>query len=376
MNNDHDNDVDALREDIEVTRQRISGEIEAIGEKLTPAHAKDVARDKVADARDRAFGRVVDARDRAVGRVVHARDRAMERVGTSARSAADAARHAGERMPTIVRENPIPAAMLAVGATWLTIDVINRLRHRRSMRSGRVEHIGLGYGEGLEGYGGGYGTDIGTGERYEHTEGFGGTEGYGTEGYGTEGYGTEGYTGSASYGYGNENVEGGMRYEEEGFGAIDRTGEQPIRRKGEQLKERAGAARERIGEAAHSARERLRGTSHHLKERAGSYAQKGREYADKGRHGAIEVRDRSMDAYQHNPLIFGAVCVLTGVGLGMLLPHTRREDRALGERRQHFVRRARHVAEDAKEAAVHSAREGFQAAKETAREDFEQIKPQ
>jgi ElaB/YqjD/DUF883 family membrane-anchored ribosome-binding protein len=274
MNNQHDNqdhenhDVEALRDDIEVTRQRISGEIEAIGGKLTTGHAKDVAR-----------SRVYEARDRARHRVVQARERAMERMGTTVRSAGDAARHAGEHVPEVVRDNPIPTAMVAIGATWLTIDIIRRGRHRQEMR-------GRGEPE----------LDLRTGP--------------------PEAYGSEVYPGE---------------YETTGS------------------------------------------TSHQLRDRAGSYAQRGREYAERGRHGAIEARERSMDAFENNPLVFGAVCVLTGVGLGMLLPRTQREDRMLGRPRERVIDRARHVAEDAKDAAMHSAWEGIHAAPETAREDFEQV---
>lgn len=319
MNNEHEHeqDVDALRDNIEETRARISGEIEAISDKLTPRHAKDVARSKLMDSGERAKHRMLDARDRA-----------MTRVRTSAHSTADAARHAGQQLPVIVRENPIPVALVAVGATWLTIGAINRVRHRREMRSEQLVlplegDVPEAYGVGGEPYGVG-------GDRYGATEPYGGP-------------------GASTY-----PLEAGVASEEEGH-----RGER-IEHAKRRLDEAKGAARERIGMARTRAREK----AHDVREKAGAYA-------EKGRHGAIQARDRSMDAFERNPLVFGGVCLLTGVGLGMLLPHTRREDRTLGPRRERVMDRAKLAAHDAKDAAVHSAKEGLRAAKETAREDLE-----
>ncbi len=70
--------------------------------------------------------------------------------------------------------------------------------------------------------------------------------------------------------------------------------------------------------------------------------------------------------------MFGGVCLLAGIGLGLFLPHTHREDRALGASRQRVIERARHLADDAKNVAVDSAKEGFRAARETARREAEE----
>jgi hypothetical protein len=56
------------------------------------------------------------------------------------------------------------------------------------------------------------------------------------------------------------------------------------------------------------------------------------------------------------------------VGIGLMLPHTRREDRMLGRSRERVITRARRIADEAKEVAVDSVREGFREGAHTARE--------
>lgn len=280
MSNGNDRkDVDELRVDIEHTRQRISGEIEAIGEKLTPDHAKAVARDKVIDVRDRA----------------------IESVRTGARNAVDAAEHATERLPRFVRENPVPVAMVIVGGSWLAFSALRRRRERvvePQLTLPLAEPVGEGVGV------------MGT----EHHE-----------------------------------AAGRVR---DRIGSMKST-----------ARERLGFARERAGAIKDQARERLSGTAHAARERA-------TDYAERGKHGAIRARDRSVDAFDQNPLAIGAVAMLAGLGAGLLLPHTRREDRLLGRPRERFVGRARHIVEEAKEAAIESAKEGLRAAKETAESEM------
>lgn len=284
MNDGRKKDVDALRGDIEQTRQRISGEIEAIGERLTPGHAREVARDKVVEARDRAVDTVRSG-------VIDAKNRAMANVRGAARRASDV----GSQVPDVLRENPIPTAMVVVGSGWLVWQVVRRARQPALEIEVRREPS----------------------------------------------FGEELYGGSIS----ESEISGG---------------------------EMSVSARERARSVADEARHKLdeaRGAVKHradvMRERAGEIAHRGRERADQALH-------RSRNIYEENPIAFGAVCLFAGIGLGMLLPHTRREDRMLGERRQRLFERAKHVAEEAKEVAIHSAREGIEAARETAKRDAEE----
>lgn len=279
-------DTGALRGNIEDTRQRISGEIEAIGERLTPGHARDVAKE----------------------RMIGAKDRAIAGARTSARNAAHVARNAPSELPRVMRENPIPSAMVLVGSGWLVWTAARKVRASRQ----RALPAGVEY--------------------------------QAAPGYLEPGYvGEPGYIGEPGY---DETV----------------APEVPS----VTARERVGAAtsrtRERLGSAASGARERIAGSASAIKGRAGHLAEKGKQRA-------ANARGRSEDAFGGNPLAFGALALFTGVGIGMMLPHTRREDRVLGAPRERVLGRAKHAAHEAKDVAMHSAKEGMRAARETAKED-------
>lgn len=280
MSETTERDIDALRDNIEETRGRISGEIEAIGDRLTPEHAREVAR-----------GKMIDVKDRAVSRVK----------GT-ARSAYDKAAVQTERLPRVVRENPVPFGMLAVGTVGGAILAVSEIRKRR-MREGTQLELEL-----------------------ESTE-------------------TTLYEEPVS----TETVVGGETYSTK-----------------PSLRERA---RSRFGSVADTAKSRLGDGMSSVKGRVSSAKERAGHYATRGREGASHLADRSRGAYGNNPLMFGGACVLAGIGLGLLLPHTQREDRVLGGRRERVVTRAKHIASDAKDVAIDSAKEGFRTARETAKQE-------
>ena len=80
-------DPAAIRADINQTRQRISHDLDELGEKLNPQNVKAQIKDGVREA--------------TIGRVE------------------DMARQAGDGLMETVRNNPIPAAMAGVGLAWL-----------------------------------------------------------------------------------------------------------------------------------------------------------------------------------------------------------------------------------------------------------------
>ncbi|GAB5544094.1 MAG: hypothetical protein SangKO_038540 [Sandaracinaceae bacterium] len=97
MNENDDKDIQALRANIVATRERLAAEVGEVGDRLTPEHAKEVAKEKMLEAKDRA---------------IESTKEATEQVAASAASA-------GRTLADTVRENPIPSAMVAVGAGWL-----------------------------------------------------------------------------------------------------------------------------------------------------------------------------------------------------------------------------------------------------------------
>lgn len=84
----------AIRDDIERTRARMGDTVEALGERLNPARLRQQLKDNLREA--------------TIGRVQTMANSAKERIGESGRSVA-----------SVIRENPIPAAMIVGGLGWL-----------------------------------------------------------------------------------------------------------------------------------------------------------------------------------------------------------------------------------------------------------------
>jgi Protein of unknown function (DUF3618) len=82
------------RADIEATRARMGDTLEELGARLNPGRLKQQAKEKVRDA-------------------------TIGRVQTMAQTTIDKATGAGRTVTDVVRDNPIPAAMIAAGISWL-----------------------------------------------------------------------------------------------------------------------------------------------------------------------------------------------------------------------------------------------------------------
>jgi ElaB/YqjD/DUF883 family membrane-anchored ribosome-binding protein len=86
--------TDAIRADIEATRERLGETLEELGSRLNPQRLKQQAKDAVHDA-------------------------TIGRVQNMARNTMDKATNTGKGIADVVRENPIPIALIALGAGWL-----------------------------------------------------------------------------------------------------------------------------------------------------------------------------------------------------------------------------------------------------------------
>jgi ElaB/YqjD/DUF883 family membrane-anchored ribosome-binding protein len=96
-----DPEVEVLVDDIARTRREMSRTADEIGNRLTPANLVQEAKETVREA---TVGKVEQMADNA--------NDAMNQVGSTAREA-------GSGMFQTIRENPIPAALLGIGAGWL-----------------------------------------------------------------------------------------------------------------------------------------------------------------------------------------------------------------------------------------------------------------
>src|SRR5918992_5511475 len=98
-----------IRAEIRETRERMGETIEEIGERLNPNRLKAQVKE--------------DIREATIGRVENAARNTVERVSEAPRSIAN-----------VMRENPIPAAMIGIGLGWL---LFNRRERNGSTASYR-----------------------------------------------------------------------------------------------------------------------------------------------------------------------------------------------------------------------------------------------
>ncbi len=96
-----DDDVEALVEDIEETRMRMTGTVDEIGDRLDPANIVDGAKQTVRDA---TVGKVETMTDQATQAMDDARQTAQQASGS---------------LVETIRQNPVPAALVGIGVAWL-----------------------------------------------------------------------------------------------------------------------------------------------------------------------------------------------------------------------------------------------------------------
>jgi hypothetical protein len=143
---DDASDVEAetaeIRAEIQATRERMSDNLEQLGERLNPENIKDRVKQ--------------DVRDATIGKVENMAQNAADKFGEAKETLGEAQRSVMD----VVRENPIPAVMIGLGLGWLAYNA----RQQRSLSDAwarrRMSRMGGGrYARGYEqvGYGAGQG---------------------------------------------------------------------------------------------------------------------------------------------------------------------------------------------------------------------------
>ena len=133
-----DEEVEVIATEIEQTRDEMTGTVQAIGDRLDPANIVQDAKETVREA--------------TVGRVEHMTSNALETAGDT-----------GSGILETIRQNPLPAAMAAIGIGLL---VMNRSNGRSAYRADRYWEGGW---RDADEYRTGYGTGPGMTERAGET---------------------------------------------------------------------------------------------------------------------------------------------------------------------------------------------------------------
>jgi ElaB/YqjD/DUF883 family membrane-anchored ribosome-binding protein len=251
-----DRNTAAIRADIERTRARLGVTVEALGAQLNPSHLAQRAKDSLREA--------------TIGKVQHMASNTKARIGETGRGLADT-----------IRENPIPAAMVAAGIGWLL------LKGRDTPRPSRFHD----------------GAEIYRDDRAEFDE----------------------------HGSRIRNVASSVT------GRMNEVKDKAAERMSE-VKDKAQEAAGKVTSSAQDVAHRVTDTA---KEAGQRVSQKAGEVASEVRNRTRMASDRVGSEFEENPLALGGVALALGMAVGMTVPRTRREVEMLGDKRDQLMEKAR-----------------------------------
>ncbi|MBC8103962.1 MAG: DUF3618 domain-containing protein [Cytophagales bacterium] len=363
-NNDPDKEIDleedateevrAARAEVEQTRAELSGTIDALKERLSPAalvaEAKDAAVDAAHTAATGAIGSAKEAASNAVETVKEAASNvvssaktvigdaldtaksavsgAMHSAGDTAASAAHSvkeasqtvggsAKGAGTTIVETIRLNPIPAAITGIGLGWLIMSI--RRQNEQSVQ-----------------YNGGVYNPTAP-DRFVSA----------TDQYGQNSFGTYGSPGS------------------------DRPS--PVDTAREKLTEvrdtvtsrasdLASNVSDKAGDLAHTVSDRASTLAHTVGDRASAFGGQAKETAQ-------SAASATGSYITNNPLAAGAIALMLGVGAGLLIPATERENQLLGETRDRLKDQAAEQLHQVADKVTNVAQTAFDGVKQTVKDE-------
>jgi ElaB/YqjD/DUF883 family membrane-anchored ribosome-binding protein len=278
-------DTEAIRDEIEETRAQMSGTIDEIQERLSPRRLVNEAKETVRDA---TVGKVKDV---------------MNTAGDSAGGIVDR-----------IRENPVPAALIGIGAWWL---------FGQQNRQARVQATSSTRGAWRAGNGGTSAGLAGTLKQHPVPTTL---AGLGAAWWLMERQRSGRTTSSRSY---DEPYYGGQ-WSSETYGE-PWTGEAGGGSRG--VRDLAGDATEAVTDATERAQQQISEYAERAQERAGEYADRAQTEFDR--------------LLRENPFALGAVAVAVGAAIGMAVPETRKEREWIGEVGAQIVDKAQDLAQGA-----------------------------
>lgn len=283
-----------IRSEIDATRQQMGDAISALEERLDPERLKQQASSTI--------------RDQTVGRVERFADNATENV-----------KGIGNDVFKTIKDNPLPAAIAAIGLGWL-------LMERRSEDQG--SYRGMSGSRRPQRY-----------DPYDYRYARGG----------------DAYTRG-------EDVMAGQR----GYRMADTGREAPA-----DWQDRAENVKDQVQAKAHEATDRFRQAGSDVQDKAqevvGQAQERFQDLADTAQEQAGRARSRLEDMMDENPLLVGAAAVALGAAIGLSLPPTAKEDKLLGRAHDDLMDRAQSTIGDTAQKAQEVVKQAGDAAKQAAK---------
>lgn len=334
-------DPDAIVVEIEQTRTEMSSTIEAIQDRLDPERltdqavgaatevteqARDAAKEVAEFAINEAKAAVQELAEQArtavrgatVGRVEQMAANTRDTAQYVAANTRDRAEHVRADLLTTVKQNPIPAALAAIGLSWLWT--------HRSGSSGPSYRSNVGSGSGQD-------------QQYRFSSG--------------------GQSGQWDY-RSDYAATGGQSGWNQGTGgqSVGQNAGQAVGQAQQAVGQAVGQAQDAAGQAVQQAGQAVG----QVQDAAGQVVGQVQQTAGQVGHQAKGAFWQLLDS---NPLAVGALGAVVGGVTALMLPETQKENQLLGEARDRVMDRVQQVAGDAVDKVQHVAEEvGETAAKE------------
>jgi ElaB/YqjD/DUF883 family membrane-anchored ribosome-binding protein len=347
-----DTDTDEIRADIETTRAELTDTVNAIQEKLSPANVtetteqittqvKDTAQEITEQAVEKFKSAALEVTEQATAKVkdtvteireqiksdIH--DATIGRVEKMANNLREGSRGASTSLVGMIKENPIPAALVGFGLAWLFFGKLSSdsnssggWREDQSYSDDRDQRYGYGYDYDQGRYGNRYAG------RYE--------------------------------GRYQDRYED--RYQED-MGVRDR------------VSNAASGVASGVSDAASNVASGVSEAADNVKYKAGEFVDQAQErvgmVGQQLKGSTRKVANKSQTMMQENPLMAGAVALALGAAVGLMLPVTERENELMGQARDQFVDQAGGVVHETMDKAQRMVSQATEAAKESVKREMQ-----
>jgi hypothetical protein len=302
---DGEREAAQIRQNIAQTRTEMSGTIEEIHGKLNPTVLKEQAVEQFHDAKEKVLAEMLEAKDTLKAEIKaelaeakHAvREATIGKVENMVNTTKDTVKDTGVSLLDMVKQNPIPVAMVGVGMAWLVMNGRSGGRTGSRLRGSMYER-----GDGSQRMYGGQGL-------------YSPQQGSGAYGSGDQ----ELYSGAEEDRIGNRGVAYG---EDNTLGTATHAVQRTAGKVAEQSSQLARRAQTSISQATRAASARVTTMAHTVQEQ--------------GRR----LEGRVEQAFHENPLLVGAGALAAGTLIGLAIPITRREDTWMGKTRDDLIEKA------------------------------------
>jgi len=332
-----------IEQEIERTRSALSNDIHALGEKLSPEHikenakevireAKTAAAESIREARTVATDSLRDVKDAAVGSLREAKDKTFETVSDTVHVIGRGAQRATNVTGEFVTAHAVPLALVGMGVGWLMLS----MNHQRRRESDR--HLASRYDREYDrAPRGSFGSADSEWDRYDDS-------------YSRRQMNT--IAQEARQRAGNFADEAQRR-----AGTLAHRAAEGLDETRSQVRETVQAARSRVDGTLTDLREQASHLRQHAVEIGGDLRGQAADLGQQAYHQLQRAQERTVDFAEQNPLAVGALALVAGVGVGMLLPSSQRENRLLGETRDRLISDAQRTASRFGETVKSSASE-------------------